>query len=107
MADDLPMAVPAGTPTITRKVTQPQDEVPEIVIRDGKMYSKDPTKPKERAEFAVEEILCTLDERPLLNAANEFKVKQDWEGFVNCFKNCDMDLKTVGKHLFVTLKPGS
>jgi hypothetical protein len=85
---------------------QPQDEVPDFEIRDGKRVSKNPTEPKERAAFAIEEILLTLDQRPILEAAAIFRNAQDLKGFVRCFETCVMDIKTLGSHVFVTLKPG-
>ena len=105
--DDLPTRPPTGTPTVTRRMVQPIDETPEIFIKDGIPTSKNPTEAKQRAEFEIDKIYLTFDQRPLLEAANIFREKDDFDGFVNCFKNCDMDMKILGKHLFVTLRPPS
>lgn len=105
MADDLPFAPTADTPTITRKMSQPVDEVPETFIKDGKVYSKNPTVPRQRAEFQVERIVQTFDTRPLFEALNEFVKTNDLEGFVKCWQNCTLDVKAVERHVYVTLRP--
>lgn len=104
---DLPERPPAGTPTATRKIFQPQDETPDIVVRNGKLFSVNPTEPKQRAEFAIEEpITLTFDQRPILNAAAPFRENKDLDGFIKCFENSTMDIKTIGNHVFVTIQPG-
>lgn len=104
--DDLPSGVPQGTEEITRVMRQPQDEIPEIEWRDGKPYSKDPTKPKEQAFFAVQEIKVTFDLSPLQHAIHPFVQKQDIDGIMHLLKNSEMDITQIESHLFVKLKPG-
>ena len=102
---ELPARAPQGTPEVTRKMRQPQDEVPEIIIKDGKLTSPNPTAPIQRASFEVEEILLTFDQRPILEAAAVFRNAQDLKGFIKCFENSSMDIKTLGSHVFVTIRP--
>jgi hypothetical protein len=104
--DNLPDRPPVGTPTITRKIAQPQDEAPDTYIKDGRLVSKNPTEPKQRAEFAVERIVQTFDSRPLFQVLNEFVEKNDLDGFIKCWENCTLDIKTLERHVFITLRPG-
>lgn len=103
---DLPNQAPPGTPVVTRKMMQPDDEVPDIYMKDGHLASKNPTVPKQRAEFQIDRVVQTFDTRPLFEALNEFVVKNDLDGFVKCWKECTLDIKVVERHVFVTLRPG-
>jgi hypothetical protein len=103
---DLPSAPPPGTPVVTRKVYQPQDESPDVYIKDGKLVSKNPTAPKQRAEFEVQKITQTFNYRPLFEALDEFFVKNDLDGFIKCWENCVLDIKTIDRHVIVTINPG-
>lgn len=102
---ELPTRAPQGTPEVTRKMRQPEDEVPEIVVKNGHLTSPDPTSPKQRAVFEVEEIVFTFDMRPVMIAANEFQKASDLKGFIKVFETSVMDIKTLGSHVFVTLRP--
>lgn len=103
----LPDRPPPGTPVSTRRMFQPQDEVPETYLKDGKIVSPNPTEPKQRAEFAIEErILLTFDPRPVIESAVTSREKRDLPAFIKCFENSVMDIKVIGSHVYVTINPG-
>ena len=106
--DDLPERPPRGTDTVTRRMlVQPQDEVPETYIKDGKVFSANPTEPKIRAEFKVLKVKVQFDIRPLQAAIDPFAQKDDLEAVLKILQGAEMDIKTMDSTIFVTFKPGN
>lgn len=104
--DDLPSRPDRDTPAVDRKLIQPEDESPDVYVKEGKLYSRNPTEPKQRAVFELDEIRSTFDYRPIFQAANEFHKRNDLEGFVKCWTDAIMDVKVVGRSVLITIRPG-
>lgn len=102
---DLPNQPPQGTPVVTRRMMQPADETPETYLKDGHLASKNPTAARQRAEFQLDGIKVTFDLRALQMEIDGFVQRDDLKGILKMLENSVMDIKTLDKHIFVTLKP--